>query len=810
MVPACPHRSVVATLHGTCVPASNDGVPAAIALLVLSDWRRRRASLVALVLLIGLAGGVVLTAAAGARRTASSLDRLAATTASADVVINVGQLEPPTIAAITDLPMVERSGAFSVVFAVVEGVEEDLGLWIPRDDAAGVTVERDRLLEGRRPDPASHDEIVVNETAAQITGIGVGDTFTISTLTPEQVAAEEYFPARGPALDVRVVGLTRGPGDLISRGEGAFVTSPAVWDDIDGRAEVFTTFLGVDLVEGTTPVQLDEAVAAIVPEDAEYGLLPFEVRAKPIRETLSALAVGLAVFALIAAAAAAVSITQAVSRHLAAAGVEQRVLDALGMPRRVRRTALILITVPLAVGGAVLAVLTAVLASPLMPIGLGRRAEPDPGLRVDLVVIALGAVAVAALVLIAAAVAARLVSRVTPPRPSPSTSTATATALRSGAGPVVAVGVSLALDRRPPALPVRSAIAGVTLAILGTVGVLTFASSLDRLVATPGRWGYPWDLSLDFTSGEVEQAAEQVVDDQRLSAVARWDAGFSYVNGEGARAFGLQPLRGDIGFSLRSGRQPVSAREIVLGPVTAERLGVDVGDSVQVAAQPGAEQATLQVVGTALFPEIDEGNFTDAVGYFGDGFGDHATVPNLFEASQVVALVAPGQDLEALVASLAEEYPESISPDRLPSPPGSVGNLAVLRTLPKVLAAFVAALGVASLLHTLVTTLRRRRRGLATLRGLGFTRRQTVGCIVWQALTIGLTGLVVGIPFGLVAGRVAWWAVADPIGVVTSISRPWMGVVAVTGGALGAAVLLASSLAAATGRLSPAAALRSE
>ena len=78
-------------------------------------------------------------------------------------------------------------------------------------------------------------------------------------------------------------------------------------------------------------------------------------------------------------------------------------------------------------------------------------------------------------------------------------------------------GVRLALDRRAPALPIRSAIGGVTVAILGAVAVLTVSASLDRLLATPDRWGFEWDLMLNFTSDEVDAAAARLVDDERLS-----------------------------------------------------------------------------------------------------------------------------------------------------------------------------------------------------------------------------------------------------------------------------------------------------
>jgi hypothetical protein len=427
-----------------------------------------------------------------------------------------------------------------------------------------------------------------------------------------------------------------------------------------------------------------------------------------------------------------------------------------------------------------------------MPIGLARRGEPDPGFQIDGWVVTAGFAAVAAVVLGSAALSGwsmvrgrRSSVQATAP------SVATAAALRLGAGPVAATGVRLAFDRRPPALPVRSALGGVTVAVLGVAAVLTFSASLDRLVGSPDRWGYPWDLMLNFTSADVDRAADEVAGDEALAAVARWDSGFSYVNDEGVRAFGLTPLRGDAGFSLRSGHQPARDDEVVLGPDTATRLAVTVGDRVGVAPGPADDPATVHVVGIALFPEIDEGNLTDGIGYHRSAFASYATVPDLFEASQLVVRLAPDQDGEDFAARLNDRFPDALSAESVPAPPGSVGNLQGVHRLPRWLAAFVIALGLGSLAHVLATTLGRRRVELATLRSLGLTPRQTVGCIVWQAVTIAAAGLALGIPLGLIAGRAAWWAVAEPIGVSTDTSRPIIGLIAVCSGALIVASLMA-------------------
>jgi hypothetical protein len=519
---------------------------------VRAGWRRRVRALVGLALLAGLAGAVVLTAVAGARRTATSFQRFARESLSADLVIDVGAVDPEIVDKITRLPMVDGSGAATVVFALVDGVEADLAIWAPRDDRIGVDIERDRVLRGRLPDPASVTEAVVTESAAEIVGADVGDEIEIGTMTPEQVMNEEYSPALGPRLHMQIVGVVRTPDDLASSGEGGFRVSQAFLDTVHGQVDEWTTYLMVELADGATDADFQAAVGELVPPGQEYAITSSEVRSKPARGTISAIASGLAVFASVAALAAMVAVGQAVGRHVINAQHDEETLGMLGVTPAGRRLALVALTLPIAVGGGVLAAIGAWLASPVMPVGLARKAEPHPGLDTDWAVLGVGAISVAVVVVVSAMVTAAWMTRprrVARSQPGPS---AIAEAMsRAGAGPVAANGVRLALDRRAPALPVRSAIAGVAVATLGTVAVLTFSASLDRLIATPARWGYGWDLLLNFNSSNVDDAAERIVIDDRLTAAARWDAGFSYVEGQGLRAYGLTPLEGDIGFSFR-------------------------------------------------------------------------------------------------------------------------------------------------------------------------------------------------------------------------------------------------------------------
>ena len=758
-------------------------------------------------LLVGVVCGVALLFASGARRTMSSLDRFAATARSADITVGTGERGPSLVGEVAALPGVERTAAYTLVFAIVDGIDEDLGVIAPRDELATNEIDRDILVRGRRADPASTDEVVVSETGAQITGLDVGDRVSIQTLSPEQVAAEDYFPPRGPTLDVEVVGVLRGLDDLQGTG-GGFLASPALLPTIAGRVDEFETYIGVELADDTSVSEFRGALARL-PGGEELETLSLEERMRSPDDTVGALSLGLSALAAVAALAGLVVIAQAVARHVAGADDDAFVLHAIGMTRSERRGALIAAVVPTALAASVLAALLAIAASPLLPIGLARRADPARGVHADWLVLAIGA---AVVVIVAIGMAAlRLVPhRVDERRPQISWPAALAAMGRIAQRPPSVVGTSLASGNGAPALPVRAALTGLVVGVAGCVGVIVFASTLDRLVAAPDRWGYGWDVLMNFTSDSVDDATDAVSTDERFSAVGRLDAGIASIGGQQVRAFGLSPVSGDMGFVLRSGRQPVGPGEAVLGPSTAATLDVGIGDEVSVRRGDGSD-ASVDVVGIGLFPEVDERPYDTGIGFDGAGFADNAVVAEQFNANQIVVRVADGLEVDAVVSQLGDEFGDAVSPvESLPSAPAPVRNLTTVRAMPTWLAALVAALGLSSLAHVLVTTVRRRRHELATLRALGFTSSDGARTIVAQAVTLTLLAIVIGAPIGLAAGTASWRLVADPMNVASDVARP----VATFALALVAAVALALVIAALpawrAARLAIALALRSE
>ena len=84
----------------------------------------------------------------------------------------------------------------------------------------------------------------------------------------------------------------------------------------------------------------------------------------------------------------------------------------------------------------------------------------------------------------------------------------------------------------------------------------------------------------------------------------------------------------------------------------------------------------------------------------------------------------------------------------------------------------------------------------STLMALGFTRRQLSATIAWQATGTIAVGVVIGVPLGIVLGRLTWKLFAQQLDVV---AEPAVPIIAISIIVL-AAVVVANVLAALPGR----------
>jgi hypothetical protein len=771
-----------------------------------AHWR----GLLAVAVMIGLLAAVPLTAFAGARRTSSSYERFRASTNSHDALATSG--DEDALARIAALPEVEAAAIGSIHPAFVNLESEfDLGILAGEDGNLGRTVNRGRVLSGRPPHPDAAEEVAINETAAEQLHAHAGSIVTLQTLTPgQQAKIEEEFSGRaeGPRLRLRVTAITRIPEDL--RGEQASAVlygTPAFERKYKATVSRYAAFGAFRIRGGDAASKAFVAKARpLLGSEGAASLVPASDTIEGVQDALRFLSIGLLLLGMAALAVSLVAGGQALARQLSSGARDQPALAALGLTRLERATAVALVGVPVAVGAAVIAALAAVLASPLTPINLGRQAEPHPGVAFDPLVHLLGAGATALLVLAAAALTGWTVARVTAgvadERTRPTVGARASRALRLGPGSTAGVRLALEPGAGRTAVPVRSALVAALAAVAGVVASLTFAASLDRLSSTPARYGQPWDLQPDVFPEDVP-AIQGRADVGELAVLHRASV---VLSGQDLSGYAIEALKGSPQLQLMGGRPPANGREVALGRDLLRRIDRGVGDTVEFATSDGPPR-TFRVVGTALTPSQDLDPIAGGALFTPAGL---AAVAQSEEETNGLIQWRDGVDPASAEARFQQAFPESVSAYSHPRPPGEVVNLARVRSLPSVLAAFLAAVGLAGLLHTLVTSTRRRRQDLAVLRVMGFVRRQVTAALTTQATAIAVVGLVVGIPLGLVIGRWVWILTADGIGVATDPLVPLLAAALLVPGALVAANLFGVPLGWRAGRTPPAAVLRTE
>ena len=363
----------------------------------------------------------------------------------------------------------------------------------------------------------------------------------------------------------------------------------------------------------------------------------------------------------------------------------------------------------------------------------------------------------------------------------------------TSAGPVTSgVGVRMAFEpgHRRTAVPVRSALAGSVIALAALVAAAVFGASLAGLVGTPHRYGDNWDAELNigfagvsgpFFGTRVAPAVPAII------GYAAGNTGQVTVDGMLVPAIGVDQVRGSGYLTLLAGRPPAGPDQIVLGAQTLRALHRAVGQTVRVAVTVATGKGgagaprVMRVVGAAVFPDFGLPGFSDT----DLGSGALVATPLLSETMPETGCTGgatcynffllryrPGTDAVAAGARLLATVqrrgcPFSACTMTSDQRPGDIRDYATVRDIPLVLAAVLALLAVGTLAHVLLTGVRRRRRDLAVLKTLGWTRSQVHGMVAWEASALAAAALLAGIPLGVIAGRWAWAVFADATGVAS-------------------------------------------
>jgi len=348
---------------------------------------------------------------------------------------------------------------------------------------------------------------------------------------------------------------------------------------------------------------------------------------------------------------------------------------------------------------------------------------------------------------------------------------------------------------------------GVALVVALLTATWSFAASLQRLLDTPQLYGWNWDIKSGAPGlpGVVDTTLRGALSgDRAVAALAVGTVSQLELDRHRVDVLALEQARGEVVPTVVSGRPPHRPNEVLLGARTLHKLHKRVGDTVT--ARLGLRTAQLRVVGRGVFPD-----FGDA-GQLGDGglvtfSGLEALLPNA-QRNVFLARFRPGVDAAATYRRVRAAL--APVPTQAARRPSDLTSIARIDSLPGVLAGVLALLAAVTLAHTLVSSVRRRRRDLAVLKTIGFVRRQVSLAVVWQATTLSAVALVIGVPLGSALGRWAWSLFTTQLGVSADAVTPPLPILLTVPATLLAANAIAAVPAWVAGRSPSALILRTE
>jgi len=756
----------------------------AVWLVFGAEFRRRWRSWLMLVALIAVVGGLVLAAAAAGRRTATAFPRFVAAHGF-DVYIYNNTPVPelarlPGVASVTAIGNPASGPPTCDCTHLINSSDFYINELSPT--ALNRVV---KLVAGRMPAQSSRDDVLASFNLQQDDGVHIGSvihTVLYASSQLQALASGANAAPSGPTVSLHVVGIEAAELEFPSgqSPEYDLFTTQAFARAENQRTVIAAVYL-VRLRHG--PADLPRFAAAAAGLHLIY-VSNQDASAAAVAASIHPQAVGWWVLATLAALAGLAVVGQALGRQSLVESEEYPTLAALGLPKRqvvMLGTARNLVV---ALGGGAGALVVAYALSPLAPVGEARLAEPSTGLAFDPLVLLLGALVTVVVVVVLGIWPAMRASRVrmgderepeTHPWP------VVARVATTGAPPSAVIGVRRALERGRGAasIPVGTALFGTALAVMALCATAVFGASLSHLTATPALYGSDYQMTFSNQGGGAGNPTSELAGLERDHAIAgimlaaRDEVS---INGVSVFAFAGRAVRGPLLMSVVSGRLPAAARDIALGTTTLHQVGAQVGSAVRVTLQVptgGTRTVSFRVVGTTSFPsDAGLGGLGSGAAFTLAGYLNAVCPPsptqgacrNAFDANQNFAVLARTTSNPKGQADIAHYISQGIA--TRPTIPTSLVNFGEAVNFPLLLGFVLAVFGAATLLHLLVVSVIRRRREMGLLKALGFVNGQIAATVFWQAATVALVGIVVGIPLGIVVGRLIWKAFATNLGAV--------------------------------------------
>jgi hypothetical protein len=755
-----------------------------------SQLRRRWRSLAALVIVIGVVGGLSISLVAGARRSSSVVDRYYAKATRLDVGVAAPELTRAKVLALPDVRLVRRGIYLGMMHRRPDGSIEGGINGIAADTE---TLDHNfQILEGRIPRTNEPLAAMVNESFVQQYRLHAGDDVVAQMFADRDARDVDkgVYNPHGPYFRFHIVGVFRGENDIAldeihtvgQSGYGSsneFVVPFRFYTDHYGEFLNFGSgpeggFFDVQLARPSDTAAFTTALKRLDPS-AQVGPPSVESRRASLStpvdfESAILLALGLAI-----AFAMAIVVGLLLRAEQRAHGRDDPTLRALGTTRLGIGATAALRATPVAVVGALLAATFAIALSGRYPIGVGRELELDRGIDVNLAVVAAGFVLIIVGVIGIAFVFGWLGGTGRTLRPN--RATLARWFARSGAPTDVVVGTHLAFERgrSSGSMPSRPGIAGGAVALAVIAGVGVFVSGVDHLYHSPVAHGFPFDIAIGNVNFSMPpDTLRQVTTDPRLATHTAVNYGQATVGGKSVEVLAIADTNAPPATTL-SGRLPTSPTEIALGPKLLDKLHASVGSTVTLSVADSEfhprhpKTIKLTVVGTALAPILGETEIgqvavisLDAIAKAG---GD--------AAPRLVLARLHGSDKVATDRALRRDLTPEMITDAVPA---RVVNLHRVRQLPLLAVALAALLGLVLLGYTMAVGVRARTRGLGVLRALGMSSRRLGRVLTWQGVVLAGVMVVIGLPVGVLLGTVAWRTIARQVGVADNAIIPlWVG-----------------------------------
>jgi hypothetical protein len=658
------------------------------------------------------------------------------------------------------------------------------------------------------PDPAALDQVLASFTLQQDYGVHLGTIIHVPFYSPSQASAVNNatgapLKPNGPTVAFRVVGFEASEFEFPSGSSPSYdlYATPAFARAVMPRAAVGYVY-AVRLRHGAADLPRFDVEAAALRTAGEEGIGNQDQEGASVEASIHPQAIGWWILAALAALVGLAVLGQALTRQSIAEGEDYPTMAALGMNRRQLVVLGLARNLVVAVAGAAGAVVVATALSPIAPLGEARIAESSTGIAFDTLVLALGGLATVAVVLALGtwpALRAARTFRSNDPAARSRPSAVAGHLAAMSAPPSAVIGVQAALQRRTggDSVPLGSTLLGTVLAVVALCGTGVFGASLSHLTATPRLYGDPFQLNFTDPAGGGPDPSllRSLEHNKAVTGITEGIATEISIDGASVGGIAATAIRGGLLLSTVDGHLPSGDDQIGLGVTTMRQADAHLGSVIRVTVSlpsGGTRTVPFRVVSQVSLPVLGGAVSLGTGAVFTiAGYEDAVCPPSPGQAAcrlaartggnggGILASFVSGPRGEAAINQYFDTY-RSIT--ALAITPTSLINFGEAVNFPLIFGAMLAVFGGATLAHLLVVSVSRRRREVGLLKVLGFVNRQVASAVIWQATTLALIGIVIGVPLGVVAGRAAWWAFANNLGAVpVSVVPIWLVCVIVAG-----------------------------